>query len=482
LLRVSVALGFKRARLKYVYSILRGKDLETEQFSDELRIKQFEVLKNAQKRVLKLQYWKDFLLVLRQAGFRSTKMITSGNNLLFAYNFYLLGRTEYGVEEFILRNLIARWFFMSSLTGRYTGSPESALEFDLASFRDVKSSEEFVRILENKCNMAITDDFWRITLPNELATSSPRSPSLFAYFASLVLLDAKVLFSEQKVSELLDPTIKGNREPIERHHLFPKNYLKTLNITDLRETNQIANFALVEWSDNLDISDKSPAEYLPTYLSRFSKDEIRKMNHWHALPDNWETLSYEDFLSQRRELMAIVIEEGYKMLVEKDTSKSDKEIKQNLAEIIRGGESGMVEFKSTLRVNLHTGQIDSRMELAVLKTIAGFLNLRGGTLFIGVSDDKVSLGVEIDKFPNEDKMSLHLSNLIHDKIGPQFMLYIQPHFEEYDEGRVFVINCSPSKSPVFVKDGNIERFCIRTGSSTSELSPSDTQEFIKQRF
>jgi hypothetical protein len=121
LLRVSVGLGFRRARLKYVYSILRGKDLETGQFDDERRVQQFEVLKTAQARVLDLQYWHDFLKAIRQAGYRTAKMISSQNTLLYAYVFYLIGRTEYQVAEFELRRAIARWFFMSSLTGRYTG-------------------------------------------------------------------------------------------------------------------------------------------------------------------------------------------------------------------------------------------------------------------------------------------------------------------------------------------------------------------------
>ena len=56
LLRVGVGVAFKRARLKYVYSILRGKDLETEKFSDERREQQFELLKDAQQRSLNLQY------------------------------------------------------------------------------------------------------------------------------------------------------------------------------------------------------------------------------------------------------------------------------------------------------------------------------------------------------------------------------------------------------------------------------------------
>ena len=76
------------------------------------------------------------------------------------------------------------------------------------------------------------------------------------------------------------------------------------------------------------------------------------------------------------------------------------------------GESEAVEFKSTLRTNLHTGNKDPRMELAVLKTLAGFLNTNGGTLVIGVSDDGNPVGIQADGFDNEDKMNLHLVNIV----------------------------------------------------------------------
>ena len=154
----------------------------------------------------------------------------------------------------------------------------------------------------------------------------------------------------------------------------------------------------------------------------------------------------------------------------------------DLAELIRKGETTAVEFKSTLRINLHTGQQDPKMVLSCLKTIAGFLNSHGGTLIIGVADDGDAIGIETDGFPSEDKMNLHLVNLIRTRIGPQYGLYIDPVFEEYDGQRVLRVDCSPSKSAVFVKDDNIERFYIRTGASTAELTASQTQDFIRQRF
>jgi len=481
LLRVSVGVAFKRARLKYVYSILRGKDLETEKFSEKRRVEQFKVLKNAQVRALNLQYWHDFMNCVRQAGFRSGKMISSQNNLMFSYMLYLIGRTEYEIDEFRLRRVIARWFFMSSVTGRFTGSPESAMEFDLARFRDVKDGSKFISILEQVCDIILTNDFWNVSLPNDLATSSPRSPSLFAYNASLVLVDARVLFSKVRAAELLDPAIQANRSAVERHHLFPKGYLKTLGITGIRDTNQIANYAIVEWGDNARISDQPPATYLPKLKARFGSDELFRMYHWHALPENWEHLEYRDFLEQRRELIAQVIAEGYRTLTtEPETEAVAEEF--DISQLVLSGESEAVEFKSTLRTNLHTGNKDPRMEQAILKTLAGFLNTNGGMLVVGVSDDGTPVGIEVDSFSNEDKMNLHMVNIVKSRMGPQATTVMHTHFEDFENSRAMVVRCGKSNVPIFVKDGDIERFYVRTGPSTTELSASQTQEYINQRY
>jgi len=481
LLRVSVGVGFKRARLRYVYSILRGKDLETEQFSDEQRVEQFEILKKAQQRVLNLQYWHDFMNCIRQAGFRSGKMISSKNNLLFSYILYLIGRTEYGIDEFRLRRVIARWFFMSSVTGRYTGSPESAMEFDLSRFRDTKDGDQFISVLEHVCDTTLTSDFWSVSLPNDLATSSPRSPSLFAFHAALVLLDARALFSKVRVSELLDPAVQATRLAVERHHLFPKGYLKAIGITSTRSTNQIANYALVEWGDNAKISDQPPTEYLPKQKAHFGVNELSRMYHWHALPTNWEQLDYREFLEQRRVLMAQIIGEGYQTLIARPEGEAYAE-EFDLAQIVVNGESEAVEFKSTLRTNLHTGSKDPRMEHAILKTLAGFLNTNGGTLVVGLSDDGSPVGIDVDGFPNEDKKSLHLVNIVKSWMGPHVMTHIHAHFEDYEDSRVMVLKCGKAAAAVFVKDDDVERFYIRTGPSTTELSASQTQKYIQHRF
>jgi predicted HTH transcriptional regulator len=211
-----------------------------------------------------------------------------------------------------------------------------------------------------------------------------------------------------------------------------------------------------------------------------SPEEFVRQYRWLALPDGWEEMEYKDFLAERRERIARFIATAYKKLEGAVSARVPESL--DIEQLIRDGEGVHVELKSTLRVNLHTGQRDPKMELACLKTIAGFLNSRGGTLVVGVTDDGETLGLDRDGFPDEDKMNLHLVNLLRDRVGPQHMMYIHPRFEDRDGHRVLVVDCWPSSSAVFVKDGAVERFYIRTGAATTELSGSQTQDYVKRRF
>ncbi|MGH2393332.1 MAG: hypothetical protein ACRDGH_07550, partial [Candidatus Limnocylindria bacterium] len=255
LLRVAVGLGFRRGRLQHVYSLLRGKDLETGIVSPERREEQFAVLRDAQDSVVDLTNWHEFLKCLTRAGFRSSRMISSENALLYTYALWLVGRRDFVVDLPRLRDVIARWFFMAHTTGRYTTSPESQIEGDLTRLRDLKpgDADGFCQRLDHEVATAFTNDYWAISLPNRLNTAAAKSPALLAYWAALNLLDAELLFSTTKVSTLLDPGVTPVRN-IERHHLFPKQYLESLGITGATRTNQIANMAFVDWADNTAIS------------------------------------------------------------------------------------------------------------------------------------------------------------------------------------------------------------------------------------
>ena len=315
LLRVSVALGFRRARLEHVYSLLRGKDLETRQFSDEQRVKQFALLQEAQAYVLDLQNWHEFFKVLKRAGYPSDQLISSQMAVLYTYALWLIGKRDFKVDLYRLREVMARWFFMATLTGRYTSSPEARFEQDMALLRSANTADDFVRILDEQISAVLTKDYWEVTLPNELETAAARNTAQFAYYAALCLLEARVLYSKMKVSELLDPTTKAKKTALERHHLFPRKYLQRIGVREKRLINQVANYALVEWSDNIKISDRAPRDYVPELEKRFASDELQQMYDWHGLPSNWYELDYEDFLKERRRRIALIIKSGFERLV-----------------------------------------------------------------------------------------------------------------------------------------------------------------------
>ena len=479
LLRVAIGLAFRRARLKSAYSLLRGKDMATEQFSETRRDEQFESLKNAQSHVLNLTYWHDFLGILRQSGFTGANLISSETTVYYAYIVYLIARVDLKVGANTLAQVIGRWYFMTSITLRYISSSETQMERDLAALRNAKDSSDFLSWVEREMEAELTKDFWSVTFPTRLVTSSAATPLLFAYHASLNLFDARVLFSKKRTRDVLDPSISAPKSAAERHHLFPKNYLAGLGINTIQKTNEIANYALVEWNDNIAISDTPPSEYLPKYWNRLRPKERADQAYWHALPDGWESMEYEAFLDARRRGIAKVIADGYRRLTHGETIHAADD---SFESRISRGEGPHTEFKSTLRTNLQTGSTDFKMEHAVLKTLAAFLNSSGGTIFVGINDAGEAVGLEPDKFTNEDKMALHLDNLIKDRLGGSVFACLKPWFVDIGGKRVLAVECKASTRPVFLKNGAVEEFYIRAGASSPALPASHTHEYIAERF
>lgn len=481
MLRATVGLGLKRARLENVYAVLRGKDAVTGNDDPAKRDEQFALLANAQQRSLNLANWHHFLSALSLAGYRGEKMISSQTAVIYSYVLYLIGTCDFEVDKSTMRQAIAEFFFMAALTGRYTTSPETRFESDLAQIRSLTSGAEYLGKLREMAATVLTKDYWEITLPSSLATSASRSPSLFAYQASLIMLDARVLYSPIKIASLVDPAIKGSKAALEQHHLFPRAYLASSGVTEVSKVNQIANFAAVEWPENIRIGARSPADYVPPLDAVLSPEEREAQQFWHALPPLWWELDYDTFLQERRSRIGRVIKQAWEELAAIH-GPEPKPKALSVADLLVGGETEAVEFKSTLRTNLHTNQPDDKIQISALKTIAGFLNNNGGTLLIGVADDGEILGLEADKFPNEDKLGLHLVNLITDRLGALFLPYVHAHFLDQDDKRVLAVRCERGPKPVFVKDAHLQRFFVRGGNATAELHGAAVTDYVKQRF
>lgn len=492
LLRVAIGLGFRRGVLRFVYSVLRGKDLETEQYSDELREQQFARLEDAQSKTLDLNNWHQYLQGLVRAGYRHGRMITSEMNIIYCYALFLIGKYSFRVEPHLLRETIARWFFMTAITSRYSSSPESTIESDLAELRSIETAEQFVALLTGIVDNTLTNDFWEITLPNELGSSAARSPSVYAYYAALNLLDANVLFSKMRVRDLFDPSITPPRSPLERHHLFPKGHLSEIGIKTNRDQNQIGNFALLEWPDNSTISDQPPTEYFPNFFDRLSEAEKEKATFWHALPDGWENMQYADFLEVRRGMLARVVREGFNRLrhgePETEDERSPNLFDLSAADLIAMGETSNIEFKSSARVDM-TGDRKDFLEDAIVKTIAGFLNADGGTLLIGVNDEGDVLGLDRDfktlRKANPDGYELWLHDLFSAWLGIPALLYVSVNFDDVSDCKICRIGVRPSSHPVYAnkpKNPESDTFYVRTGNSTRKLTTDEAVTYIKGRW
>jgi hypothetical protein len=475
MLRVMVGFGLKRAKLEAVYSVLRGRVPSTGVIDPARREAGFEKLKAARSATLNVNRWLHFLGALPFAGYKSQAMVVAANALLYPYALYLIGVEDFKVELPVMRRAIAEFFFMVTLTSRYSWSGESRFESDLAALQGAASPEDFLARLRRLSDLRLTDDFWTITLPDMLATSGAKTPSKMAYQASLVVLDGHVLFSPMKVSAALDPGVTGTKSTVEEHHLFSKVHLAALKIVDKKEVNQIANFALLEWPDNLKIGGDAPAVYAPALEAKLT--ETDRFNH--ALPPEWWKMSYPDFLEDRRDRIAKVVRKAWAQLRGEYASPV---VTMTAAELIASGETEGIEFKSTLRTNLQTSQVDERMQMSVLKTLAGFLNSGGGTLLIGVNDEGEPVGVKADGFLNEDKMSLHLVNLIRDRVGELFLPYVHPEFEELEGKTILSVRCEKGPKPAFIKDGNTQKFFVRAANATAELSGQAMIDYSKQRF
>jgi hypothetical protein len=317
IIRVVMGYGFRRARLRYAYMLLRGKDLEKNVFDTKLRDKRFIELKEYLSTVINLENWHDFLKCILSAGFISSQLISSKIAIVYCYVLFIIGRKDFNVDYDSLRNIIGAWFFTAATTSYYSSSSETTMETDLSNLRSLKTSSDFIGYFKNKICSIFTEDYFDITLPNDIVTPTWTSPVWSSYSASLNLLDVKCLLSDLYVRTLLSPGLGGKKSAVEKHHLFPKAYLKSIGITDNREINQIANLAYLEWRKNDAILDEAPAKYWPIVTKGLGTEELSKMKYFHALPNNWENMNYDDFLATRRKLMAQIIRAGYEILIKR---------------------------------------------------------------------------------------------------------------------------------------------------------------------
>lgn len=154
---------------------------------------------------------------------------------------------------------------------------------------------------------------------------------------------------------------------------------------------------------------------------------------------------------------------------------------QDILNLIKAGEDGTLEFKSTLRQNLKSGKPGKEIEIAWLKTVVAYLNTEGGFLLFGVSDEGEILGMEADLFLNDDHCLRHFKNLIHQHIGIEFAKMI--HFDLIEiEGKVVgLVDCNPADEPAFLFNKDSEDFYVRSGPATIKLTSKKMLKYLEDR-
>ena len=166
----------------------------------------------------------------------------------------------------------------------------------------------------NEISNRFTDDYFRYSLPAELNSSSATSPAWYGYIAAINVLGTSMLFSTAPLSKYFVLGTNGNKNSIDKHHIFPKHYLEKIGYDNDRDRNQIANFTYLDYTTNIDISDAPPVEYVTRYREKLGEEGYKRTCAQNALPENFEKLTYPEFLSQRRLLMAQIVKKAYNEL------------------------------------------------------------------------------------------------------------------------------------------------------------------------
>jgi hypothetical protein len=240
-------------------------------------------------------------------------------------------------------------------------------------------------------------------------------------------------------------------------------------------------------SFNFAVSFSFGLEFLKYYLKIFLGQDVSGGIYTYAMT-NMTFVILGAIISS---LLGYIYMSGYKKIFSKIVERfekvnphllSEKNLEERILKEIKSGEKEKTEFKSTLRVNLYTGDIDKKVEYSVLKTIVAFLNSDGGTLFVGINDGGEIIGIEKDRFENKDKFSLHLMSIIKQKIGSENIPLINTKIISIGRKEIMRIECFKSEKPVFLKVEENEEFYIRAGPSSSKIEGRYLLEYVNKRF
>lgn len=192
IIRVAGLVGFSRGKASSIVSELSGRDPETRKVVEDRIPIAYDRLERALLQIVNNYHFDNFLMIIKSAGFITPGMVNSKNALNFAYALYLRLREDKDLSEGDRKRIVKRWFVLSMLTGRHSGSFESTWEQDIRRIGEQGAANYLKQVEESE----LSDAFWAVTLPAALETTSTVSPFFQTFLAAQVVSGARGFLSK----------------------------------------------------------------------------------------------------------------------------------------------------------------------------------------------------------------------------------------------------------------------------------------------
>ena len=317
-LRVAFTYKFKRGKLQDLVSLLSGRDFETREYREDVVAESYSKLYDGVRQFVNQSNFERYVMILKSAGIIDGDLVRSQNVLNFGYILYLLLR-EKNVSPDKIETLVRRWVIMSIITQRYTSSPESQFDLDI---RRLNESEDIIKYINDEEERRLGDTFWDNILVENFNTSVASSPYWKTFIIAQIKLNNRAFLSKDIDVRTL---IEGRGDV---HHIFPKDYLQKNGKDNRSIYNQIANFAMLQTEVNIQIGKKAPNDYMKSIIDQCngqenkygainSLDDLYKNMEENCIPRSFIDMTidnYEDFLKERRKLMAQKLKQYYESL------------------------------------------------------------------------------------------------------------------------------------------------------------------------
>jgi hypothetical protein len=413
----------------------------------------------------------DYLVTILagHANINSTEDLNTSNVLVPAVVYLARHDVKFASDK-TMRHFI-HWMYVASAWARYTSQTDQRLDHDIAIAQ--RNDNPWGELVD-----AIIDQRGRIDVKaSDLEGRTTQHPLYRMTYVVAKSQGAVDWFNGAP----LDAS-PGDSYAIHSHHIFPKSLLYSNrggynpeNHLHKKIVNEIANRAFLTGPSNVSLGNKAPSSYLPDVASKYPG--ALEKQYMPTDPVLWELDRFNDFLAARRTLIAQAINERMAELV----TEYEPPRPQTLVEMLIG-ENAALEYKSSMRWDMRTQQVNKALEKSIAKTIAGFLNSEGGKLLIGVADDCTVLGIESDletlNRKDRDGYEQKLQQILTSSLGAEFSQYWHVSFDEKGSKSVCIIQVEPSPEPVYL-EGKVEKeFYIRVGNTTRPLDIQSSHDYI----